>query len=184
MFYSGGTEGMESFAKRLKKVRQDRKYTQQQLADIINVSVHTISNYEQGLCEPSSVVLLDLAQALDVTPEYLLKGVNNMNIYTCAIKAELMQLKDYNQISEIKDQELNAIVLAHLELSEELIEAVKTEWNSSSIFKRKEVIDEKVVFVDSYCTRNYVQEVIIRYCQNRALFKEKFGITDGMLMNA
>lgn len=175
--YSGGTEGVKSFAKRIKKVRQDRKYTQQQLADIIKVSVHTISNYEQGICEPNSVTLLELAQVLDVTPEFLLLGENHMNHYTNAIKAELMQLTDYDKIAEIKAQKLNSTILSHLEMSDELVDTIKNKWNESAIFMREK--SGKVE--ESYCTRNYVQEVIIRYCQNRTKFKERFDIKDGML---
>lgn len=179
MDYSGGTEGMKTFAERIKQVRQDRKYTQQQLAEIINVSVHTISNYEQGICEPSCVTLLELAKVLDVTPEFLLLGENNMNNYTNAIKAELMQLTDFDKIAEIKAQELNSTILSHLEMSDELVETIKNQWNMTAIFKRK----KDGVVEDSYCTRNYVQEVIIRYCQNHTMFKERFDINDGMLLN-
>lgn len=40
----------------------------------------------------------------------------------------------------------------------------------------------KQIVVDSYCTRPYVQDVILRYCQNRSIFKTKFAIIDGMLL--
>ena len=170
---------MKSFAKRIKQVRQDRKYTQQQLADIIKVSVHTIRNYEQGVCMPNNMVLLELAKALDVTPEFLLLGENNMNNYTNAIKTELLQLKDYANIAEIKSHELNSTILSHLEMSEDLVETIKNQWNTAGIFKR----EKNGKIEKSYCTRNYVQEVIIRYCQNRKMFKKKFGIKDGMLLN-
>lgn len=30
--------------------------------------------------------------------------------------------------------------------------------------------------------RPYVQDVILRYCQNRSIFKTKFAIIDGMLL--
>ena len=171
---------MKSFAKRIKQLRQDSKYTQQQLADIIRVSVHTIRNYEQGICKPkSSEVLLELAKALDVTPEFILLGENNMNNYTNAIKIELLQLNNYEIIEEIKSYELNSTILSHLEMSEDLVETIKNQWNTSEIFKREK--NGKVE--PSYCTRNYVQEVIIRYCQNRKMFKDKFEIEDGMLAN-
>lgn len=170
---------MSSFAERIKKVRQDRKYTQQQIADMIKVSVHTIRNYEQGICEPGSATLLELAQVLDVTPEFLILGENYMNNYTNAIRAELMQLTDYNKIAEIKARELNAVVLSHLELSDDFIDSIKNKWNTAGVFKR----EKDGIVEDSYCTRNYVQEVIIRYCQNRAFFKKRFHIEDGMLKN-
>lgn len=48
--------------------------------------------------------------------------------------------------------------------------------------KRIEKEEDKQIVVDSYCTRPYVQDVILRYCQNRSIFKTKFAIIDGMLL--
>ena len=105
-----------TFANRLKELRNIRNYTQEVLGKITNISVQSIRRYEQGKLneEPSAYNLLQLAKALDVTPEYLLIGDNNMSSYTDAIKRELKQLHDYELISEIKDTDLNSTILAHL----------------------------------------------------------------------
>ena len=95
---------------------------------------------------------------------------------------QLLQLNDYGQISEIKETELNSTILSHLEMSNDLVDAVKTDWNAKGIFKRIEKEEDKQIVVDSYCTRPYVQDVILRYCQNRSIFKTKFAIIDGMLL--
>ena len=58
-----------------------------------------------------------------------------MTSYTEAIKRELKQLNDYGQISEIKETELNSTILSHLEMSNDLVDAVKTDWNAKGIFK-------------------------------------------------
>lgn len=174
----------KTFADRLKELRNIRNYTQEELGKITNISVQSIRRYEQGRLneEPSAYNLLQLAKALDVTPEYLLIGDNNMTSYTEAIKRELKQLNDYGQISEIKETELNSTILSHLEMSNDLVDAVKTDWNAKGIFKRIEKEEDKQIVVDSYCTRPYVQDVILRYCQNRSIFKTKFAIIDGMLL--
>lgn len=161
----------KTFADRLKQTRNDRHYTQAQLAVLVDVATKTISNYEQGISEPITRHLLEIAKVLDVTPEYLLLGDNNMNTYTEAIKKELLQLTQFSQIEQIKHQELNAAILSHLEMSEELVNEVTSAWNRSGIFAP-----------DSYCTRSYVQDVILRYCQNRIKFKELFQLQDGMLL--
>ena len=165
----------KTFADRLKELRNIRNYTQEELGKITNISVQSIRRYEQGRFneEPSAYNLLQLAKALDVTPEYLLIGDNNMTSYTEAIKRE---------ISEIKETELNSTILSHLEMSNDLVDAVKTDWNAKGIFKRIEKEEDKQIVVDSYCTRPYVQDVILRYCQNRSIFKTKFAIIDGMLL--
>lgn len=173
-----------TFANRLKELRNIRNYTQEVLGKITNISVQSIRRYEQGKLneEPSAYNLLQLAKALDVTPEYLLIGDNNMSSYTDAIKRELKQLHDYELISEIKDTDLNSTILAHLEMSNELVDDIKKDWDKKGIFKRIEETDGVKTEVDSYCTRPYVQDVILRYCQNRSIFKAKFGIQDGMLL--
>ena len=114
----------KTFADRLKQTRNDRHYTQAQLAVLANVSTKTISNYEQGISEPITRHLLEIAKVLDVTPEYLLLGDNNMNTYTKAIKKELLQLTKFSQIEQIKHQELNSAILSHLEMSEDLVNEV------------------------------------------------------------
>lgn len=174
----------ESFAVRLKRIRNERGYTQEQLARITLISVQTIRNYEQGHNEPISSYLLDLAQALDITPEYLLKGSMNMNTYTNAIKTELSQINNFEQLVEIKNENLNATVLPHLELSEELVSDIKDAWEGKNLFVQSKTCNDKVLFEKSYCTRNYVREIILRYCQNRVKFKKKFSIKDGMIINS
>ena len=74
----------KTFADRLKELRNIRNYTQEELGKITNISVQSIRRYEQGRLneEPSAYNLLQLAKALDVTPEYLLIGDNNMTSYT------------------------------------------------------------------------------------------------------
>ena len=48
-------------------------------------------------------------------------------------------------------------------MSNDLVDAVKTDWNAKGIFKRIEKEEDKQIVVDSYCTRPYVQDVILRY---------------------
>lgn len=70
----------KTFADRLKELRNIRNYTQEELGKITNISVQSIRRYEQGRLneEPSAYNLLQLAKALDVTPEYLLIGDNSV----------------------------------------------------------------------------------------------------------
>ena len=58
-----------------------------------------------------------------------------MTSYTEAIKRELKQLNDYGQISEIKETELNSTILSHLEMSNDLVDAVKTDWNAKAYLR-------------------------------------------------
>ncbi len=80
------------------------------------------------------------------------------------LRGEWFELNE-REISEIKETELNSTILSHLEMSNDLVDAVKTDWNAKGIFKRIEKEEDKQIVVDSYCTRPYVQDVILRYCQ-------------------
>ncbi|MBQ8926663.1 MAG: helix-turn-helix transcriptional regulator [Oscillospiraceae bacterium] len=63
---------MVNFSERLKKLRKEAGYTQQQLADRIWVTKATISYYELSEHTPSPEILVKLAAAFHVTTDYLL----------------------------------------------------------------------------------------------------------------
>ena len=61
------------------KIRQMRKnagYTQDQLAEKLGVSAQSISKWEQGISYPSILYLVPLTKILDCTLEELLKDLN------------------------------------------------------------------------------------------------------------
>ena len=92
--------------------------------------------------------------------------------YTSAVKKELQQLSTFSQIKEIRDKELNSVILSHLEMSEDLVEGIKSEWEQKKIFKKQIKGDDGTTLIeDRYCTRSYVREIILRYCQNRTFFR-------------
>lgn len=52
--------------KRIKKIREEKGFTQQQLADKLGISIHTVSKYEQGQREPSMEIMNKIANILKV----------------------------------------------------------------------------------------------------------------------
>ena len=58
--------------KRLKELRINAGLTQQQLGDLVNVTKVSICCYEKSVRTPNVETLLDLAQVLNTTPNYLL----------------------------------------------------------------------------------------------------------------
>ena len=60
------------FQKRLKTARKNKKYTQEELAELVTTTKATISNYENGYSTPSIDMLLLLSSKLDVSIDYLL----------------------------------------------------------------------------------------------------------------
>lgn len=60
------------FQKRLKIARKNKKYTQEELAELVMTTKATISNYENGYSTPSIDMLLLLSSKLDVSVDFLL----------------------------------------------------------------------------------------------------------------
>ena len=59
-------------AERIKMIRAERKISQEELAERVNVSRQTISKWENGLASPSGKNLAQLGRALDVPADTLI----------------------------------------------------------------------------------------------------------------
>lgn len=60
------------FGKRLRKIRNQRGFTQQRMADLLSIALITYQKYEQGVRNPSFECLVSIANILDVSIDYLL----------------------------------------------------------------------------------------------------------------
>lgn len=69
----------EPIGKRIKSVRQERKYTQEYLAEKLNVSTQHISDIERGLNGMSIPALMEICKILDIDSDYILFGVSNVS---------------------------------------------------------------------------------------------------------
>ena len=61
-----------TFGENLKIARIKKKLTQQQLADMLELSKSTITNYEADKRQPDVFMIKKLAKILDVTGDYLI----------------------------------------------------------------------------------------------------------------
>ena len=148
---------LSNFSLRLKEARAEI-YTQQQLAEKSGVSLKTIQRLENiekmddpdAEPKPLASNLLMLSQALDVTPEYLLFGNENMNIYIMKLEDELKKLS-IDEIRYYHKQKMTDKVLCHLKLTDSFVTTIQQYWRTHTL----------------NCYRPYVQDTIIRYCHNR-----------------
>lgn len=69
------------FAERLKKLRKEKKMSQQQMADFLGITRQGYAKYEKSGTEPSFAMLEKMASFFDVTTDYLLgnSGVSTWN---------------------------------------------------------------------------------------------------------
>ena len=57
---------------RLQELRKDHGLSQQDLADKLNVSIHTISSYELNRSAPDDKTKMEIAKLFDISLDYLL----------------------------------------------------------------------------------------------------------------
>ena len=82
----------ERFAKRLIKLRKKKGYTQQQLAEQLNVTNKAISRWETGEGYPDITLLKPLSEALGISCDYLLSEDQD---YTDIEKKDLQRYLPY-----------------------------------------------------------------------------------------
>ena len=66
------TSGKKEVVMRLKDIREDRDFTQQQIAQVLHIKQNTYSQYESGKRQLPLEALVDLAQFYHVSTDYLL----------------------------------------------------------------------------------------------------------------
>ncbi len=158
---------IKTFGDRLKYLRGKSELTQEELSVIIGVAKRTIEDYEQNRQKnPTADTVFLLADFFHVNPKELLYGGISMdnNILTQAIMEELKQIKVENQLMAIHDLPYNG-VQSKLPLSEDLISEMQSVWQK---------------LFSSGLYRTYVQQIILKYCQNRKLLISQYTLRDGL----
>ena len=98
--------GIVMLSQRLKSARNRLRLTQEGLADKVNTTKSTISNYENGHSTPSNEMLVLLSDVLEVTTDYLLGKSENIattNKVTVAgqeINLSIEELKLFNELKK------------------------------------------------------------------------------------
>lgn len=87
-----GVEKM-SIGERMAKLRKDEDLGQKVLADVLNVSVATVSNYENDFHAPDLQTLIKIAKFYDVTVDYLLE------LSDSRVNSEIMSQKFVNDVT-------------------------------------------------------------------------------------
>lgn len=90
---------------RIKELRKKKGLTQQALAEMVNVTKVSICCYEKGVRTPNLETFMDLVNALDTTPDYLL----NRDVLVVAENDEdykiLLPKEDIQIIKELSKNE-------------------------------------------------------------------------------
>ncbi|MBP3655485.1 MAG: helix-turn-helix transcriptional regulator [Clostridia bacterium] len=88
-----------SIGERIKKLRYEKGYTQQEIADKLQVSQATVAGWERGTSKPSVKVNNRLAELFGVTIEYLYRDWDDVLIIN-----DTTIVKPYNELERWQDQ--------------------------------------------------------------------------------
>ncbi len=103
------------FKERLKQARTKKGISQNQLAKEIGVHVTNISRYERGENRPTSDVLTKLANALDVTGDFLMDGSMDDKAQMAISDKELLsQFQKVSQLSNDRKMIVKELIDAFL----------------------------------------------------------------------
>lgn len=103
---------------RIKQCRKMHKLTQEQLAELANVSPHYIYEIEKGLKTMSLSTLIDITSVLNVSIDYLLFGTNNNSsvCYSRELPYDRLGLLLQNLSPQQRDNlaDIMSVLLPHL----------------------------------------------------------------------
>lgn len=96
-----------SFGIRLKDQRKAKGLTQDGLAEVVNRSTEAISKFERGITYPTVELLIDLAEKLDTTVDFLLDSKSDLG----GSKERIQLLTEATRmIGEMQDKPLKTAV--------------------------------------------------------------------------
>ena len=104
MYYVGMEDLKKLFGKRIRELRIKKGYSQEQLAEIIDIAERNISKIECGENFPRADKISKIAAALDVVPqelfnfEHLQKGENLLEEITFILKKNPEKITDVYKV--------------------------------------------------------------------------------------
>lgn len=88
--------------KRIQNRRKQLGYTQEQLAEMMNVSIQMVSNLERGNKAIRIDNLINLSQILDVSTDYILTGKETKeDLEMLTSKIALLSVRDRRMIGQL-----------------------------------------------------------------------------------
>ena len=82
------------FGERVKALRNERNLTQKQMAYALRINIDHYGRIEQGKRGISVDLLLDMAEVLDVSIDYLVKGTSHPSLKSIVLIAQMRELLD------------------------------------------------------------------------------------------
>ncbi|GBU29686.1 hypothetical protein R84B8_03259 [Treponema sp. R8-4-B8] len=103
-----GQEIKSILGKNIKLVRNERRYSQEILAEKADISITFLSNIERGLKYPKPAVLAQIAESLGVEAYELFKTNSNPNIAPIVMRNDSKKMLD--RLSKVMTRKVNIAV--------------------------------------------------------------------------
>ncbi len=93
----------ETFGKKLKSLRKQNGYTQEELAKVLNTTRSCISNYELGNRQPDNETIRAFADFFDVSIDYLMgRSTISLSVQNAECLQDMQKIKKIiNNITEV-----------------------------------------------------------------------------------
>ena len=88
---------------RIKEIRESRGYTQEQLAEKLNLSVQHVSVIERGVKSPRLDTFVRIANILEINADYLLRDVLH-------VSSQLTSNELYDMLGQVSEKEKRRIL--------------------------------------------------------------------------
>ncbi|WHY71281.1 helix-turn-helix domain-containing protein [Fictibacillus enclensis] len=102
---------------RIKKCRQENEFSQEELAQKLDMKRSNVANYESGRVVPPGNVLLEMSNIFNVTTDYLLGSTNNPYSNISLDDNDLKQIQRQRNKLTGKDRERMENMIKMLKLS-------------------------------------------------------------------
>lgn len=102
----------------LKKLRQERNLSQQQLADILHISQQSIHKYENNISDPDINMLKTMAAFFDTSVDYLIGNTDirsriEPKYETMLNSDEEALIRNYRRLSEYHKNIVNMVITSY-----------------------------------------------------------------------
>lgn len=97
---------------RIKQLREEKHFSQQQLADKLSVTQSSVSKYEIGLAEPDMKSIIIMTKLFGVSADYLL-GISDSRINVSASdlkEDEMLILRDFRRLNSTDKEKAQAYI--------------------------------------------------------------------------
>ena len=92
-----------TFAQRIAAIRKEKKWTQEKLGEMVNMTQRSVAAWEAGTRQPSYPVLIELAQKLDVSVDYLLGRTDERTKKEPAVSDDELRAQTMERISALPE---------------------------------------------------------------------------------